>query len=194
VGDDAADLTGTGRLGLEPAPGGLSIAQDLLNTASVPTSGVADLLDDAAAARRSLVASVRLWAEQTGSDAPALELAEADLAALRALRAELRRWLAVPAETARHETTITVDLRAGDVAYQPGGGGADRIAGLVATELLIASRTGRLRRLKTCANHACGAAFYDGSPNASRVWHDVRTCGNAANLRASRARRRAPSA
>ncbi|GMA87986.1 hypothetical protein GCM10025868_32360 [Angustibacter aerolatus] len=44
-----------------------------------------------------------------------------------------------------------------------------------------------------CANPECGAAFYDGSPNASRRWHDVRTCGNVANLRASRARRAAPA-
>jgi predicted RNA-binding Zn ribbon-like protein len=37
----------------------------------------------------------------------------------------------------------------------------------------------------------CPCAFYDRSRNNSRVWHDVRTCGNVANLRASRARRRA---
>ena len=36
-----------------------------------------------------------------------------------------------------------------------------------------------------------GFAFYDRSRNNGRVWHDVHTCGNVANLRASRARRRA---
>ncbi len=82
-------------------------------------------------------------------------------------------------------------LRGDRAAYLPAGSGADRVAGLVLTELVIASRTGRLRRLKTCANRACGAAFYDGSPGATRTWHDVKTCGNAANLRASRARRAA---
>jgi predicted RNA-binding Zn ribbon-like protein len=34
-------------------------------------------------------------------------------------------------------------------------------------------------------------AFFDRSRNNSGVWHDVAACGNAINLRASRARRRA---
>ncbi|MGY3230346.1 putative RNA-binding Zn ribbon-like protein [Luteibacter sp. HA06] len=33
-------------------------------------------------------------------------------------------------------------------------------------------------------------AFQNRSKNASAVWHDVRVCGNAINLRASRARHR----
>jgi predicted RNA-binding Zn ribbon-like protein len=36
----------------------------------------------------------------------------------------------------------------------------------------------------------CRSAFHDGSRNGSGVWHNVRTCGNTADLRASRARRR----
>ncbi|MFF1285457.1 CGNR zinc finger domain-containing protein [Streptomyces sp. NPDC058299] len=43
--------------------------------------------------------------------------------------------------------------------------------------------------MKTCRNPACGEAFYDRSRNGTRVWHDMKTCGNALNLRASRARR-----
>jgi predicted RNA-binding Zn ribbon-like protein len=46
-------------------------------------------------------------------------------------------------------------------------------------------------RLKLCRNPECAVAFYDRSKNSSAVWHNVKTCGNAANLRASRARRRA---
>jgi len=34
-------------------------------------------------------------------------------------------------------------------------------------------------------------AFFDRSRNNSGVWHDVKFCGNAANLRAFRARQRA---
>jgi len=37
----------------------------------------------------------------------------------------------------------------------------------------------------------CRVAFYDRSRNASGVWHSVRICGNAINLRAHRERRRA---
>ncbi|MEV0074298.1 CGNR zinc finger domain-containing protein [Amycolatopsis sp. NPDC050768] len=54
-------------------------------------------------------------------------------------------------------------------------------------------RAGRLdewRSLKICRSSACPIAFYDRSRNNSRVWHDVTVCGNIANLRASRARRR----
>jgi predicted RNA-binding Zn ribbon-like protein len=45
--------------------------------------------------------------------------------------------------------------------------------------------------LKVCRNPRCRVAFYDRSRNNSGVWHDVRTCGNAANLRAHRERQRA---
>jgi predicted RNA-binding Zn ribbon-like protein len=58
-------------------------------------------------------------------------------------------------------------------------------------EIFRAQATGAWRRLKVCRNVACSGAFYDLSRNNSRVWHDVHRCGNIANLRASRARRRA---
>jgi predicted RNA-binding Zn ribbon-like protein len=50
------------------------------------------------------------------------------------------------------------------------------------------------RRLKLCRNPGCASAFYDRSRNNSGVWHNVHTCGNSANLRASRARRKAAGA
>jgi predicted RNA-binding Zn ribbon-like protein len=46
------------------------------------------------------------------------------------------------------------------------------------------------RRLKTCRNPRCEAAFLDRSRNNSGTWHDVRVCGNPANLRACRTRQR----
>jgi hypothetical protein len=185
------DPGSTGRLGLDAAPDGLSIAQDLLNTAPVVASDVPDLLDDVATASRAIGAAVRLWAEQTGSDVPDVAIDGSDLEALRRLREDLRGWLLDPTRDLGRTVTLTVGLRGDRAVCLPAGSGADRVSGLVATELVIASRTGRLRRLKTCANRACGAAFYDGSPGATRTWHDVKTCGNAANLRASRARRAA---
>jgi predicted RNA-binding Zn ribbon-like protein len=41
-----------------------------------------------------------------------------------------------------------------------------------------------------CMIGSCPVNFYDHSRNSTAVWHDVRTCGNIANLRTSRARRR----
>ncbi|MEU0254576.1 CGNR zinc finger domain-containing protein [Streptomyces sp. NPDC006184] len=70
----------------------------------------------------------------------------------------------------------------------PGADGA-AVASLVHLEALLASHTGAPSRLKMYRNPACGEAFYDRSRNGTRVWHDMKTCGNALNLRASRARR-----
>ncbi|RZB19273.1 CGNR zinc finger domain-containing protein [Streptomyces sp. F001] len=50
--------------------------------------------------------------------------------------------------------------------------------------------TDTLRRLKICRNPRCEAAFYDRSRNNGGVRHNVRVCGNAANLRNCRARQR----
>jgi predicted RNA-binding Zn ribbon-like protein len=57
-------------------------------------------------------------------------------------------------------------------------------------ECFVAQRTDTWRRLKTCRNERWAAAFYDKSRNNSGVWHDVKVCGNAANFRKSRERRR----
>ena len=53
-----------------------------------------------------------------------------------------------------------------------------------------AQRVDTWRRLKTCQETLCSAAFYDRSRNNSKVWRDVHTCGNAVDVRAYRARQR----
>jgi predicted RNA-binding Zn ribbon-like protein len=78
-------------------------------------------------------------------------------------------------------------------ATGPGGGGWRSVAALAATEILLARQRGQWARFKTCPFPVCGVAFYDESRNSSRVWHDVRTCGNQANLRAYRDRRKNPA-
>ncbi|MFD8338947.1 CGNR zinc finger domain-containing protein [Streptomyces solisilvae] len=50
------------------------------------------------------------------------------------------------------------------------------------------------QRLKLCRNDRCGIMFFDRSRNNSGIWHDVKVCGNTANLRAYRARQRAQRA
>ncbi|MBW8698697.1 hypothetical protein MBT84_03790 [Streptomyces sp. MBT84] len=69
-----------------------------------------------------------------------------------------------------------------------------RVAAPALVEVLQAQRAGTWHRLKPCRNDRCGTAFFDRSRNNSGVWHDVRVCGNAANPRACRARRRAENA
>jgi predicted RNA-binding Zn ribbon-like protein len=64
------------------------------------------------------------------------------------------------------------------------------MASILWSEILLSQQHDTWRRIKTCRNHQCGSTFYDRSKNNSGVWCHVKTCGNAANLRASRARRR----
>ena len=70
--------------------------------------------------------------------------------------------------------------------------GAALLAGFAAqvwAQVFLAQMAGTWKRLKLCHNPPCASAFYDRSKNNSGVWHDVKMCGNAVNLRASRARR-----
>lgn len=185
----------TRRLGLDPAPAGLCVVQDLVNTAGMLTAPVPDLLDDPDEAQRWIDTSLRGWGEQTGQAPPRIRITAKDLAALRALRDAVRGWLTNQDEDqARHPLSADVSLQAGRLTYQPQGNGAAAISSLVHLEALLASHTGALARLKICKNPACGAAFHDASRNSTRVWHDMRTCGNVMKLRASRARRRATPA
>jgi predicted RNA-binding Zn ribbon-like protein len=167
------------------------VVQDLVNTAGMPSASVPDLLDDRTAAQSWVDASVRTWGEQTGRTPPRIVVPAADLAALRDVRARVRDWLAGQAgDQARYPAAVGVSFRDGRFAYEPLGEGAAAVASLVHVEVLLASHTGTFARLKACMNPACGAAFYDASRNSTRVWHDMKTCGNVMNLRASRARRR----
>ncbi|MFG1927020.1 CGNR zinc finger domain-containing protein [Cryptosporangium sp. NPDC048952] len=185
----------TERFGLRTAPSGLALVQDLLNTdapAGRPTPD--DLLSNADSASS--------WAHATlGPDAPSLTASDAEH--LRTFRTTLRTTLHPGAEGAAAGAAATaVADGAGRAAVEVGmasdGGIVARPAGdgwrYVVGAVLIAARdaqlTGEWPRLKVCRNDACGTAFYDRSRNSSAVWHDAARCGNAPNLRASRARRR----
>ena len=79
----------------------------------------------------------------------------------------------------------------GSVRLRPEQTGQQELLTLVLAALYEGQHAGTSRRLKTCRNPRCRVAFYDRSRNASGVWHSVRVCGNAINLRAHRERRRA---
>ncbi|MDT3725889.1 CGNR zinc finger domain-containing protein [Streptomyces sp. DSM 41972] len=61
-------------------------------------------------------------------------------------------------------------------------------------QVLLAQADGTWQRLELYREPACRSAFHDRSRNNSGVWHDVRRCGNAADLRTSRARRKQQAA
>jgi hypothetical protein len=189
-----------GRFGLTLAPGGLRLAQELVNTALDELEDAEDQLAEPAAANAWLGDALARWAEATGRSVPDLTLGEDDLPSLRRLRERLRQTTRAQAEHLEPPSVAPVeklmlDIRLGlepdgGVEYVPVEQGWRGLGALVAMELLLARSNGTLSRLKSCAGTTCGVSFYDESRNQARVWHDSKVCGNAPNLRASRARRK----
>jgi predicted RNA-binding Zn ribbon-like protein len=183
------------RYGQVPAPGGLELVHDFLNTIGVATHGP-DLLADTTLARAWAESAVRTWSALRGVEAQAPALDDADLSKLRALRDTIAKMVAGDPPDERGIGSIRsvsgsfALSSTGEVRLDPTGSGWRWMAAALWSEILLSQQHDTWRRIKTCRNHQCGMAFYDRSKNNSGVWCDVKTCGNAANLRASRARRR----
>ena len=183
----------TERYGLSVAPGGLALVQNLLNTRAIVDKG-ADLLSDLSAAQTWAPAAASAWSARRGHTLRAPTLTESDVARLRDLREMLSSWVAGEPTAGTSPLPGSAAFTLGDggeVQWTPTGSGWRWWAAAVWGEILLGQRTGTWRRLKQCRNPHCRSAYYDRSKNNSAVWHDVKVCGNAANLRASRARRRA---
>jgi predicted RNA-binding Zn ribbon-like protein len=187
----------TERCGLLPAPAGLALVQDLLNTRKIGPAGV-DLLDTAALADSWLPDAVVAWAADTGRSAGDCDwtgrLSTRELIGLRTLRSDVLqliagKHLAATGERQLGKTELQVSAT-GDLRLEPTGTGWHRLAASIWLEVFLAQQNSDWVRLKVCRNPVCGSAFFDRSRNNSGVWHDVKVCGNAANLRASRARKR----
>jgi hypothetical protein len=186
------------RYRIAPAPGGLALVQDLLNTRGIGAYG-GDLLATAEQAKQWLRDSVLPAVLGDDGDGPHLdsnqftELSERDLAVLVTLRSQVQGLIrgdfaAAPGPVLA--TALSVGP-AGELRLEPRGRGMQRVAAAVWVQVFLAQQSGQWARLKVCRSEPCSSAFYDHSRNNSGVWHDVRTCGNRENLRASRARRRA---
>lgn len=186
----------TNRYELIGAPGGLGFVQDLINTQSAGRPRQAELLGDLESAQEWLDGALASWSALNDAAEDRILLRERDLEPLRDLRADLHALLATradpsPAAAQLHSATVTARVHPdGTVRLEPRAEGWRRVASIVLIEAFVAQQQGTWRRLKVCRNERCRAAFYDRSRNTSAVWHDVRYCGNAINLRASRARKR----
>ncbi|NUO99953.1 MAG: CGNR zinc finger domain-containing protein [Nonomuraea sp.] len=190
------------RYEVEPAPGGLALVHDLLNTISAGRPRAADLLDGLSDAQAWIDQALDCWAQERGQVAAQVPLAESDLEELRGLRAELRRLLAARHDDgtdadgqtvvpAVHVAAAAVRMdRNGRAVLEPRGQGWRYVAALVLLEVFQAQQADTWRRLKVCRNARCTTAFFDRSRNNSGVWHSTKTCGNPENLRAHRARQR----
>jgi predicted RNA-binding Zn ribbon-like protein len=180
------------RYELTPAPGGLGLVQDFLNTTGIEGYGP-DLLADTTAASAWADGAVRTWSSVRGLHVQPPPLDDADVPKLRALRDTIAGLVAGELRAGRGtgaaSTALTLS-ETGEVRLEPAGTGWRWLASALWGEILLSQRDGTWRRIKRCHNPRCASTFFDRSKNNSGVWHDVKTCGNAANLRASRARRR----
>ncbi|MFI1564422.1 CGNR zinc finger domain-containing protein [Streptomyces sp. NPDC020490] len=188
----------TERFGVEPAPNGLALVQDLLNTIGVGGPGYPDLLAKVDRAQDWLDTALEQWSRTTGGSPPHdIAVTERDLPRLRALRDRLRGILEHPSPSGpAPEPTGSLRLSLssdGRIEAHPEGRGVGWVTSALLSEMYDAQRNDTWRRLKTCRYEKCAVAFFDRSRNNSGVWHDVRVCGNTVNLRASRARRRQQS-
>ncbi|MEU1332677.1 CGNR zinc finger domain-containing protein [Streptomyces sp. NPDC005865] len=189
----------TERYRLESAPGGLALVQDLLNTVAAGGPAHRDLLADVTDAQEWTNGATAAWAAVTGLQTPHVTLDEAALRVIRGLRDALRE-AAVPGAGPLAGDHPEIPEHSGEAALRLGGDGVVRLearghgghqlVALVLAEVYEGQQADTARRLKTCRNPECRVAFYDRSRNNSGAWHDVKTCGNAANLRAYRARQR----
>jgi predicted RNA-binding Zn ribbon-like protein len=191
----------TARYGLKAAPGSLGLVQDLLNTICAGEPRQPDLLEDVEVAQSWVDEATALWSESVGQTVPDIVLDAGSLEELREFRDDFQAAVRLSPGTAQdggatvpvlHTATASLQLAEdGQVRLEPRGTGWRRLASLVITAALESQRADTRRRLKTCRNARCKVAFFDRSRNNSGIWHDVKTCGNAANLRAFRARRNA---
>jgi predicted RNA-binding Zn ribbon-like protein len=182
----------TGRYRLRVAPSGLALVQDLINTRAIGDYGP-DLLLDGAAASAWAADAASAWSQVSGLPAPTMVLTDRDAGRLRSLRGALRALILEEADSGDGQPDAAADFglsAAGQVQLVPRGTGAQWLASAAWTEVLLSQHASTWQRLKCCREPACGSAFYDRSRNNSGVWHDVKTCGNRANLRSSRARRK----
>jgi predicted RNA-binding Zn ribbon-like protein len=172
------------------AAGGLALVQELLNTRAISGKGV-DLLRDDQAAAAWLGEALAQWSDRTELTVPEDIAGDASPRSLRALRGSIENLVGGSGHPYPSSAPVSIIAAAdGSLRVAPRGSGMRWLESAVWGEVLLAMQADTWKRLKACRNPRCGSAFYDRSRNNSGVWHDVRTCGNAANLRASRARAR----
>jgi predicted RNA-binding Zn ribbon-like protein len=186
---------GTQPAGRSPAPGGLRLVQDFVNTMNHEFEPAADGLGTAERAGEWLAGRGLLAA-----GAP--PLSARDVAAARELREALRAVLeahtgggAIPPAaravleraSARARLRLRLDA-AGRPALLPEAEGFAGAAGLLLAALHAAALDGTLERLKACEQ--CGWAFYDRSRNRSSRWCSMLICGARSKRRAYRRRQR----
>jgi predicted RNA-binding Zn ribbon-like protein len=189
---------GTGWNNPKPAPGGLGVVQDFMNTRNYLQGG--ELLGGVEEADRRLAERGLLeMGESVG------ETGRRDLVDFReALRVLL---LAHNAAAEPGSGVESLNQSAGSAALgvlfgadgRPtlgpvaGGGPADCVVARLLAEVFRAEAEGRWGRLKACRNPACRWVFYDASKNGLGRWCNMQICGARHKMRRYRERKESGS-
>ena len=175
----AGQWAAVARHGNRPAPGGLALVHDFLETRATGTRHL-DLLGTAARARAWGAAASQAWTAGRGGDAPRTTMTEHDAARLRELRAAVVDLLAgVPTAVALHampHPKVTVSGHGDEIRWIPAGEGWRWFLGAILGEVAVSQHAGTWQRMKQCRNPACGTTFYDSSWHNASAWHNARTC------------------
>lgn len=177
------------------APDSLVLVQEFLNTA--PIQGYdTDLLVDVELTGNWCAATVPKWAALRGADAQPPSLKLEDLPKLRELRDGIAKMVNGRSPDDGQLSCISSIRGAfalsdcNGLQIMPTGSGWRWLASALFSEIYRSQLNDTWRRIKQCRKPFCGTTFYDRSKNNSGAWCNVKRCGNAANLRALRARRR----
>jgi CGNR zinc finger len=176
--DPVAEWMATARFRLRPAPGGLALVQDFLNTRAQPHR-FRDLLATASGARRWSLRAARAWSAQRRVHVQAPVLASDGLAELRDLRDAVEGLVTHGAAGASMGDVGEIRLslsRGGELCWLPAGDGWRWWSAAVCAEILASREAGMWWRLKQCASATCRVVFYDRSWDNSGVVH-ASTCG-----------------
>jgi hypothetical protein len=186
------------RYGLSVAPGNLGLVQDFLNTIEEGSNPPPDLLTTLESAQEWADSALNQWilVDDQGWAKSLPRITETERVSLIALRDQLfndlfSRTLPTLSQTPGHAPSQyrpLVKVSDGRVDLVPDGDGWKYFETALLLICYRAQIDGTLRRMKTCKSHTCDVVFYDRSNNNSAVWHDVKVCGNRANVRAFRER------
>lgn len=168
----------TARHGLRPAPDGLALVQDFLNTRAVVGSGI-DLLENAIHANAWAVAAMGAWTGRRGFAAQPPTLSEHDAAELRRLRDFLGDVMDGRGPELRLRTPSDAQIvttRTGDMHWVPAGSGWQWVQSAVVGEILLSRHAMTWRRMKQCRKADCRVTLYDRTWDNRAVWHDRSTC------------------
>lgn len=174
----------THRYGRLPAPAGLALVEDFLNTRG--DGDASDLLRNPTTASDWVGTALDGWAVEMGTAVPALELIEGDLPRACSLRDQLQDALALGWMDPTHTSSGPGEFRFGSngITWNPAATGWRGLFGLVLGEVFLAHRDGTWKRLKVCAEESCRVAFYDRTWDNRERFHNGRTCQRAAPITA----------